>query len=73
MSSFITVKAEDLETGAELSTEEVEENDANCEAKESGKVHSGFTNMLANLLRGGGRTRRQRVLGIITTFIKVFI
>ena len=69
MSAFVTLKSEDLESGVELSSEEVEENDAHCEAKESGKVFSPFSNMLSNLLSGGGRTRRQRVAGITVTFL----
>ena len=44
MSEHCTVKQEDLDI--ELSPEEVEENDANCEVKESGKVFSPFSNML---------------------------
>ena len=64
MSAHCIVRAEDLEAGLELSPEEVEENDANCEVKESSKVDNPFSNMLSNLLSGGGRTRRQRVIGI---------
>ena len=71
MSEHCTVRQEDLESGVELSPEEVEENDANCEVKESGKVFSPFSNMLSNLLSGGGRTRRQRVLG--STVILIFV
>ena len=65
MSEHCTVRPEDLESGNQLSPEEVEENDANCEVKESGKVFSPFSNMLSNLLSGGGRTRRQKVIGSI--------
>ena len=63
MSSFVTVNAEDLDTGAELTQEEVEENDANCETKESSRVNFSFRNALSNLFSGGGRTRRQKIAG----------
>ena len=61
MSAFVTLNPEDLESGADLTEDEVGENDANCEIQESGKVFSPFSNMLANLLSGGGRTRRQKI------------
>ena len=65
MSSFITLNPDDLEVGTELTEEDVEQNDANCEVKESDKLLSPFANFLSNLLSGGGRKRRQRILGRI--------
>lgn len=65
MSEHCIVRPEDLESGMELSPEEVEENDANCEVRESGKVDSPFSNMLSNLMSGGGRTRKQKVIGSV--------
>ena len=66
MSEHCTVKLEDIASAFELSPEEVEENDGNCEVRESSKVDNPFTNMLSNLLSGGGRTRRQRIIGRCT-------
>ena len=63
MSEHCTVKLEDVAAAFDLSPEEVEENDGNCEVRESSKVDNTFTNMLSNLLSGGGRTRRQRIIG----------
>jgi len=62
MSEHCTVKLEDIASAFELSPEEVEENDGNCEVLESSKVDNPFSNMLSNLLSGGGRTRRQRII-----------
>ena len=67
MSEHCTVKLEDIASAFELSPEEVEENDGNCEVRESSKVDNPFTNMLSNLLSGGGRTRRQRIIGRFTS------
>ena len=43
MSEHCTVKLEDIAAAFELSPEEVEENDGNCEVRESSKVDNPFT------------------------------
>ena len=66
MSAYLKIFADVLETVVELSQEEVDDNDAHIEAQEMGTVENPFSNMLRNLLSGGGRTRRQRILGNVS-------
>jgi calpain len=61
MSAYLKIFGDVLETLVELSQEEVDDNDAHIEAQERGTVENPFSNMLQNLLSGGGRTRRQRI------------
>ena len=63
MSAYLKIFGDVLETLVELSQEEVDDNDAHIEAQERGTVENPFSNMLQNLLSGGGRTRRQRIIG----------
>ena len=63
MSAYLKIFGDVLETLVELSQEEVDDNDAHIEAQERGTVENPFSNMLQNMLSGGGRTRRQRILG----------
>ena len=63
MSAYLKLFADVLETVVDLSQEEVDDNDAHIEAQERGTVENPFSNLLSNLLSGGGRTRRQRILG----------
>ncbi len=55
-----TVNLEDLEQ--EFAPEELDEVEA-IEPKEVSNAESPFANMMANLLQGGGRQRRQGIRG----------
>lgn len=60
MTSFSVLSKEEMEQ--EISPEEVEEQEA-CDSKQVGSVNSPFAHMLANMMNGGGRSRRSRVAG----------
>ena len=61
MTSFKTVTEDDL--NAEVSPEDIEGVDANLEAEHVDEAQNPFAHLLKNLLSGGGRTRRERIIG----------